>query len=343
VRWFNSAWFSSTWVFALLLLIPLLAWRSRRYWNRIPAVSFPRVADALTMPQTVRQRWVRFPDALRLLALMSLIGAGAGPLWDQKPSRQISNSIGIQLLVDRSGSMASEDMVYEGYSQSRLEVVKKISHEFVFGARSVFGTGADLHGRPSDMIGLIAFAADPITLSPLTLSHEQLLPGLNSLRVAEGVEDGTAIGDAVTLAAARFELLDREQAGHLKSRVIILITDGENNLGTRSVVEAAELAHEWGVRIYTIAIRPGAEGIFDQHVIGDMETLSAETGGTTRVAGDGTALQFIYADIDRLEKSDIGVVKLDGKSAAFTFFVLAGLGLLALESLLRQTWLRRVP
>ncbi len=194
------------------------------------------------------------------------------------------------------------------------------------------------------MIGLIAFAADPITLCPLTLSHEQLLPGLNSLHVAEGAEDGTAIGDAVTLAAARFELLDREQGGHLKSKVIILLTDGENNLGARSVVEAAELALQWGVRVYTIAIRPiNSEGKFDEKVVGDLESLAAETKGTARVASDGSALLMIYADIDRLEKSDVGVVKLDGKSAAFTSLVLVGLSLLALESLLQQTWLRRVP
>ncbi len=336
--------FKWPWLFFLLPLLPAIAWYARRYWNRIPAVTFPRVADALTVPRTTRQRWIHLPGTLRLLALALLIAAGAGPLWDQKPSRQISNSIGIQLLVDRSGSMASQDMLYEGSRQSRLDVVKKISRDFVFGARSVFGPGSDLHGRASDMIGLIAFAADPITLCPLTLSHEQLLPGLNSLHVAEGAEDGTAIGDAVTLAAARFELLDREQGGHLKSKVIILLTDGENNLGARSVVEAAELALQWGVRVYTIAIRPiNSEGKFDEKVVGDLESLAAETKGTARVASDGSALLMIYADIDRLEKSDVGVVKLDGKSAAFTSLVLVGLSLLALESLLQQTWLRRVP
>jgi Ca-activated chloride channel family protein len=282
---------------------------------------------------------------LRLIALALLIGASAGPVWDQKPVRQIANSIGIQMLVDRSGSMANVDMLYEGRRQSRLEVVKRISHDFIFGKRrDLFGNENDLEGRPSDMIGLIAFAADPITLCPLTLTHEQLQPALNSLRIVEGEQDGTAIGDAVALAAARFELLDRQQADHLKSKVIILLTDGENNLGTRNVDEAAALARQWGVRIYVIAIRPStSHGEFEQQLVGDLETLSAETNGTAQVASDGNSLRSIYAEIDRLEKSDVSVVKIESKWGAFALLVLLALGLLAVESLLQQTWLRRIP
>jgi Ca-activated chloride channel family protein len=327
-----------------MLLLPWLVWRFRQFRNRTPAIVFPRVADVSSMPRTLRQRWIHLPNILRLIALALLITAGALPVWDQKPARQIASSIGIQMLVDHSGSMANVDMLYEGHQQSRLDVVKSISHDFIFGTgRGLVGKTSELQGRPSDMIGLIAFAADPISLCPLTLTHEQLQPPLNSLRIVEGEQDGTAIGDAVALAAARFELLGREQS-HLKSKVIILITDGENNLGARSVEEAAALAHQWGVRIYAIAIRPSkTHGDYEQQVVGDLETLSTETNGMARVASDGSALRSIYAEIDRLEKSDVNVVKIESKWTTFTVLVLAALSLLALESLLQQTWLRRIP
>jgi len=296
------------------------------------------------MPRTLRQRWIYLPNTLRLIALALLVFASAGPVWDQKPARQIASSIGIQMLVDHSGSMANVDMLYEGRQQSRLDVVKQISHDFIFGTgRRLVGNRSELQGRPSDMIGLIAFAADPITLCPLTLTHEQLQPPLNSLHIVEGEQDGTAIGDAVALAAARFELLGRQQ-DHLKSKVIILITDGENNLGARSVEEAASLAHQWGVRVYAIAIRPtSTRGDYDQQVVGDLETLSTETNGRARVASDGSALRSIYEEIDRLEKSDVSVAKIDTQWETFAILVLAALSLLALESLLQQTWLRRIP
>jgi Ca-activated chloride channel family protein len=137
--------------------------------------------------------------------------------------------------------------------------------------------------------------------------------------------------------------LGRER-DHLKSKIIILITDGENNLGVRSVEEAAALAHQWGVRIYAIAIRPSAtHSGYEQQVVGDLETLSGETNGIARIASDGSALRSIYEEIDRLEKSDVNVVKIDTGWEAFAALVLAALGLLALEVLLQQTWLRRIP
>jgi Ca-activated chloride channel family protein len=331
-------WFKWPWFLTAMLLLPWLAWRFRQSRNRTPALSFPRVADVALLPRTLRQRWIHFPNGLRLIALALLIAAGAGPLWNQKPTRQITSSIGIQMLVDRSGSMANSDMIYEGRRQSRLEVVKRVSHDFIF------GNGHALRGRPSDMVGLIAFAAVPITLCPLTLTHELLQPALNSLRVAEGEQDGTAIGDAVALAAARFELAERRQAGRFKSKVIILITDGENNLGARSTAEAAALASQWGVRVYAIAIRPSAaNGDYEQQVVSDLEILSYETKGAVRVASDGSALQTIYAEIDHLEKSDVSVVTIESKWGAVTLLLLAALTLLTVELLMQQTWLRSIP
>jgi Ca-activated chloride channel family protein len=325
-------WFKWPWVLSAVLVLPYLVWRFR---NRTPAVPFPQLAGRL--PLSVRQRWIQLPKALRFFALVLLIVAGAGPKWDQKPTRQITSSIGIQILLDRSSSMEIDDMLYEGRLQSRLEVVKKISRDFIF------GDGHALPGRPSDMIGLIAFAADPITLCPLTLTHDLLLPALVAVRAAEGDQDGTAIGDAVALAAARFELADRKQDRHLKSKVIILLTDGENNLGSRSVSEAATLAQQWGVRVYAIAIRPMNGGDFARLEVGELELLSLESRGIARVATDGSALRAIYSDIARLERSDVSVMKTGTNWRVFSILVFASFAMLAVEVLLNQTWLRRIP
>jgi Ca-activated chloride channel family protein len=330
-------WFRWPWALTAIVVLPYLGWRLRRFRHRTPAILFPDVADDGSLPRSRREGWIQLPNILRLIALALLIAAGAGPAWNQRPSRQVARSIGIQVLVDRSSSMASDDMVNEGREQTRLDVVKRISHDFIFGA------GHDLRGRPSDMIGLIAFAADPVTLCPLTLSHELLQPALDSLRAATGEQDGTDIGDAVALAAARFELAEREHSGGLKSKVIILLTDGENNLGARSIAEAAELARQWGVRVYTITIRPSTKDTPEEQAVGELELLSLETNGASRVASDGSALRSIYAEINRLETSDVDVVKVESNSRVFTILVLAGLILLTLEMLMGQTWLRRIP
>ncbi len=328
-------WFKWPWVWSAAVVLPYLIWR---FPYRSAAIPFPGVPQdvAQDVPQSLRQKWIKLPNTLRFLALMLLIAAAAGPAWDQKAVRQISSGIGIQILLDRSGSMQIEDMLYEGRLQSRLDVVKKISHDFIF------GNGHDLSGRPSDMIGLIAFAADPLTLCPLTLTHDLLQPALVSVRAAEGDQDGTAIGDAVTLAAARFELAGRDQTNHLKSKVIILLTDGENNLGTRSVSEAATLAQQWGVRVYAIAIRPNKEGDFSQLEVGELEFLALETKGIARVATDGSALRAIYSDIARLEKSDVSVT-IETNWKVFSILVFAAFALLVAEVFLNQTWLRRIP
>jgi Ca-activated chloride channel family protein len=325
-------WFKWPWVLIGGVLLPYVFWRFR---YRAPAVLFPGVAG--DTPRSARQRWIKLPSILRFLSLLLLIIAGAGPAWDQKPTREIASSIGIQILLDRSSSMEIKDMLYEGRRQSRLDVVKRISHDFIF------GNGHDLPGRPSDMIGLIAFAADPITLCPLTLTHDLLQPALVSVRAAEGDEDGTAIGDAVSLAAARFELTEREHGGHLKSKVIILLTDGENNLGSRSVSEAATLAQQWGVRVYAIAIRPIEEGESAQVEMGELELLSLETSGIARVATDGSALRAIYSDIARLERTDVSVMKMETNWRIFSILVFAVFAILAAEVFLNQTWLRRIP
>jgi Ca-activated chloride channel family protein len=326
------------WVLAALPLLLLLAWRYRPRSRSRAAVPFPKTINVLRLPRSRRQRWMRLPATLRILALAILVVALARPQWGARSVRDISRSIGIQMLIDRSGSMTALDMMYNGTRRTRLEIVKRVSEQFIF------GNGGDLKGRPSDMIGLISFAVFPSTLCPLTLAHDHLRPILRTMRVADGIENGTAIGDAVALAAARFQATESEAAGQFKSKVIILLTDGENNSGARTVAEAADLARQWGVRIYAIAIRPqGARDEYEQMVEFGIRSLAKQTNGAAFTVRDGSELRAIYARIDELERNEVKVTRLTEGSDGFTLLACSGLGLLLAEALLAQTWLRRIP
>jgi Ca-activated chloride channel family protein len=275
---------------------------------------------------------------LRLTALALLIVALAGPRLSGRRLREINRTTGLQLVVDCSGSMLARDMVFRGKPAARIDVVREISRDFVF------GDGVALKGRPLDMIGVIAFAEEPVTLCPLTLAHDNLRPVLDSVRVGSGA-DGTAIGDAVAVAAARFHRAETVAGQKFKSTAIILLTVGDNNSGTHTVQDAAGLAAQWGVRVYAIAIRPGGrrtEGKFDP-AMGALDNLADATGGKSRLVGDGEALRAVYEDIDRLERSDVATAKFSGGRELMVGLALAAMGLLMAEAVLVQTWLRRVP
>jgi len=330
--------FEWPWVLAALALVPLLARHYRRRAAAAPALRFTGGAGAAGMPRTLRQRWMRLPGALRVAALALLIVALAGPRLSGRRVREISRTTGVQLVVDCSGSMRARDLVFRGKPAARIDVVRELSRDFVF------GDGWELKGRPLDMIGVIAFAEEPVTLCPLTLTHETLRPVLNGVKVGAGA-DGTAIGDAVAVAAARFHQAETVAGQKFKSTAIILLTDGDNNSGTRSVQEAGRLAAEWGVRVYAIGIRPGRgqqDRESDPAMIA-LDGLAAVTGGKAHLVGDGEALRAVYEDIDRLEKSDVTTARFTGGRELMYALALAAMALLGAEAVLGQTWLRRAP
>jgi Ca-activated chloride channel family protein len=326
--------FEWPWALAALLLLPLLAWRQRRL--NPPTLVFNRTA---ILPPSSRQKFLRLPAALRLAALALLIVAMARPQLGARPIRDISRSIAIQVLIDRSSSMRHTDFLYGRGAATRLDVVKTLSLQFIFGNRR------DLKGRPSDMIGLIEFAGDPITLSPLTLSHDHLSSLIQSIEPARGDEDGTAIGDAVALAAARFKEAETTVGGQLKSKVIVLLTDGQNNMGARTPAQAAALAKQWGVRVYAIGILPGgvADSRYDRMIETGLDELGEETGGLSRMVESGAALVDVYKEIDRLEPAEVKSARYTGGTAWFGALALAALCLVAAEAAISQTWLRRAP
>ncbi|MEI6807244.1 MAG: VWA domain-containing protein [bacterium] len=351
--------FESPLVLLVLLVLPLMFWL--RYRKRQPGtLSFSSIATAARIGPSLRQRLTVIPPVLRVFVLILLTVALARPQEGKEQIKDISQGIAIEMVVDRSGSMG-QDMEYEGVVSNRLGVVKAVFEKFVTGG------GRGLPGRPADLIGMVAFARYPDTVCPLTLSHGALHEFLGTVRLAETRnEDGTAIGEAIALAAARLKMAEEtiaQQTGErsdkyrIKSKIIILLTDGENNAGKRNPLQAAKLAAGWGIKIYTIGVGggegtmmvqdpffgsfrvPGRSGVNTAM----LKQIADETGGIFRMAEDAKALHTIYQEIDRLERTDVESVRyMDYREMAVPF-ALAGLILLCLEIVLRCTVFRRAP
>lgn len=350
--------FESPWIFLLLTIIPLLAWMKYGMRGR-GSVIFSSVSDVKKSGRSVRQAFSFLPGLFRILALVLLVTALARPQSGMEQIREISNGIAIEMVIDRSGSMGTE-MNYGGKTMNRLDVVKRVFSDFVL------GDGKELSGRNNDLVGMIAFARYPDTICPLTLAHGAFPAFLKTIKLVKTrEEDGTAIGDAIALAAARLKKVDEtiarqrekgEKAYHIKSRVIILLSDGENNYGRRSPLEAAEIASEWGIKIYAIAIGGGETttsiktpfGVYKMPVgsrvnTDELEAIAEKTGGFFRQAEDAGALKEIYREIDKLERSEIESVRFMDYKEMFHWPLLAGLFLIGVEILLTSTVFRKIP
>lgn len=349
--------FHSPWAFLLLIAVAA-AVLLRQKVHKTGTVRFSEISHAAAAGQSMRQRFSAIPLVLRAAALVCLVIALARPQTGIEKQRDISEGIAIQMVVDRSGSMGAE-MTYQGTQMTRLDVVKKVFLDFAM------GNGADLPGRPDDLIGMIAYARYPDTVCPLTLAHDTLPVFVDNTKlVSQKPEDGTAIGDALALAAARLQTaetaLKKQQktvsgAYKIKSKIIILLTDGQNNTGKRTPLEAADLAAKWGIRVYTIAIGGGDNatirtplGVFqvpggDEADTATLKAIAEKTGGVFREAGDAGSLAGVYKEIDRLEKSKIEAIRYTDYKEGFLPFALLALALIAGETLLSCTLFRRLP
>lgn len=349
--------FESPWMFLLLLIIPLLIW-VRVFKIKGGAVRFSTVQNAAKAAISLRQRLLWIPTLFRILALAFLIIAIARPQTGREEVRDISKGIAIEMVVDRSSSMGAE-LEYKGQQLNRLEVVKMVFNEFVMGG------GQKLKGRPNDLIGMITFARYPDTVCPLTLAHGALPAFLKSVNLVQTQpEDGTAIGDALALAAARLktaeESLRREKAisdnYQIKSKVVVLLSDGENNCGKRTPLQAAEMAASWGIKVYTVAISGGDAVTAIQTPFGvykvpmaqrvdtkAMQVIAEKTGGFFRKAEDAESLWDIYEEIDKMERSEIESVRYIDYKESFVYFALAGIFFLVCEVILNSTLFRKIP
>lgn len=341
------------WLLALLPVLILL-WRRPRRQAR---VNLPTASIAAGLGRSWRQRLAWLPAAARLAAVCLLIVALARPQEVSGEVRTTQDAVAIQIVVDRSLSM-DEEMRYGSEVLTRLDAVKRVSSQFII------GDGEELRGRQGDLLGLISFARYADTISPLSHAHEivlELIEGLSVERIRS--ESGTAIGDALALAAARLQRAEEDlrqrrdsalgEEATLDSKLIILLTDGQSNAGRVTPEQAAQLAAEWGIRIYTIGI--GSAPTEDQSFFGaimsqnlqvDEQTLRAvaeHTGGKYFLATDAETLRAVYREIDELEKTEVESIEYTEVDERFAPVAMAALGALLVDLLLRIFVLRRVP
>jgi len=277
-----------------------------------------------------------------MMGITLLIISLARPQEGIEKTRKTSQGIGIEIVVDRSGSM-SAPVVYEGTRMTRLDAVKQAFSRFIFGDQKKLG------GRPDDLIGIIAYSQFAETICPLTLAHDTLEGFIGLVQIPkenDPLDNGsTAIGDALALAAARLHKAGTDEDDYqLKSKIIILLTDGMQTAGEHSPKQGAELAKEWGIKVYTIYIgdKPETPGFFRRgnggaEAIRVLQNIAKTTGGMFWQASGGRNLKDITSAIDKLEKSEIESISYMDYKEYFQRYLLLGLGCISLGLLLKWT------
>jgi len=340
--------FQYPWVLTLLALLPVYAFLRGRY-GKLSALRFSSAEIARAAGAQARAAAGRVMLFLRLLAVALGIVALAGPRLAETHVETESAGLDIMLAVDLSWSMMALDMGRAGERVSRFDIARDVLEDFI-------------RKRENDRLGLVVFSAVPYLASPLTLNHDWLIEHLRRLYVGRLQELGTAIGDAIALSAKRLKEIPES-----RSRVIILLTDGDNNKGEIDPLPAAQLAAALGARVYTIGIgidQPCHLPKFDPstgelildangNVIPTLMLQPANYNVLDRIAQVSRAnsyratnrreLQAIYNHINRLEKTEVKLKRQAIYHPLFQWPLLAVFGLLALEQILEHTRFRRVP
>ena len=325
------------WLWLLALLPAVMLLRGRR--GPVAAIEFSDVGLARAVARSARARAGGWLWLLPMLAGALMIVGLARPQRAHSRTEITANGIDIVLGLDVSGSMQALDFRIDGERVNRIAVVKSVVSKFI-------------EERPSDRIGLIAFAAAPYLVSPLTLDHDWLQQNLERVNTAAGNDDGTAIGSAIAAG------VNRLRTTNAKSKIIVLLTDGMNNTGKISPITAAEAAKAMGVKIYTIGV--GVRGmapipmhdqagnvrlIMDKVDVDEktLQTVAATTGGTFYRATDTDSLEKIYAEINRLEKTAHTVQKFEHQEELYSWALMPSVALLGFGFLLQHTRFRRLP
>lgn len=324
-------------LFLLLLVVPYLLWYLLYSKKSEPTM---RVSDSYAYrfaPVGWKVRLMPLQVLLRVAAFVLLVLVLARPQTRNSWSNRTVEGIDIMLAIDVSTSMLAEDL-----RPNRLEAAKQVASEFI-------------SGRPDDNIGLTIFAGESFTQCPMTTDHASLINLLQNVRTdiaARGqIQDGTAIGMGLANAVSRLK------DSKAKSKVVILLTDGSNNMGDLSPMTSAEIARSFGIRVYTIGV--GTNKVAPYPIMGaggvqyvnlpveiDTETLAdiaAATDGDFYRATNTNELHNIYKEIDKLEKSKLNVTKFSKRYDAFMPFAAAAAIALLLEILLRITIFRKLP
>lgn len=329
---------------AFWLLLPLVLVVLWTLWNRrkkTPTLQFGSVELLKSVTPSLRTRLMNLPNFLKALGLVFAIVALARPQTTNTKIKKNVEGIDIVICLDVSDSMLIEDMK----PLNRLEAAKETIKQFI-------------EGRSSDRIGLVVFAGESFTLVPPTLDYQMILQRVDEITSASSakIKDGTALGVAMANAAGR---LKDSQA---KSRVMIFMTDGENNSGTIDPETGLEIAKGYGIKVYSIGI--GKDGptripVYSRDIFGQkiktyqpfestvnedlLQRMASDTGGKFYRATNENGLKKIFNDIDSLEKTKIDVNKFTNYTEEFPPYLIAGLLFYIAGLLLGRSWLRRVP
>jgi Ca-activated chloride channel family protein len=331
--WLQNTEFAYPWAFAALLLVPLMVYwyvtKARKSQSALIVSSIKSFGDMRSLRSALRH----VPFVLRILAVICLITALARPQSRNDQELVSGEGIDIMLCMDVSGSMLAQD-----FTPNRLEAMKQVAANFV-------------DKRPTDRIGLVIFAGESFTSSPITMDRNTLKTQILNAQTGY-LADGTAIGDGLATS------VERLRNSKAKSRVVILLTDGENQGGLLDPTSAKEIAKSVGVKVYTIGM--STEGFASAPMQSEdgqvtlrkqkvninealLREIAAETGGLYFRARDNNSLEQIYDEIDKLEKSKVEITTLKRFNERFFPFALAAAFFLLLEMILRYTLLKKFP
>lgn len=361
--------------------LALLAWRARRRGSAA-AIVFPSVARLRGLRPTLRQRAAALVPALEGLALLGLVVAAARPRQGDSRTVVRSEGIAIQMVLDRSGSM-EETMRYGGAERKRIDIVKDVFQDFVRGGKELPGRKTDLIGLTtfarfteescplvSTHEPLITAVKNLRTVAPALDRYDQPVWDLRGIDMETARRRGlkenplnkTAIGDGLqrailSLVSAEEDLGRGEGQGGYKiqGKVAIVLTDGENNAGDVDPVEAGKYAASNGIKVYFILFaettvtqrdlfgRRIVQEIPEDQILETPRQVAGESGGKAFLARSGDELREIYADIDRLERSDVGRIEYRSYREKYRWFLGPAIALLCLAAVLEQTLFRRIP
>lgn len=319
------------WLF--LILIPLIAWYIIKHRNAHPALEVSTTLPYARLPRSFKEYLMHLLFILRLAAIGCVIIVLARPQTRDSWRTSSTEGTDIILALDISTSMLARD-----FKPDRFEAAKDVATKFV-------------SGRETDNIGVVIFAGESFTAVPMTTDRALLTNYINSIKMGM-IEDGTAIGDGLATA------INRIKDGKAKSKSIILLTDGSNNTGVVAPVTAAEIAKKYGIKVYTIGVgRNGTAPMPQQNYFGGIDyvnmpvvideatlkNIASTTGGKYFRATGNTVLKEIFAEIDRLEKTQMDVKHFSHTEDNYMLWAWLAIGLFVLELLLRHTVLRTIP
>lgn len=331
VEYFQNIEFARPYLFWLFLLLPLLIifYVAKNKKRTASLVVSTNKAPGMGSWKT---SFLHFPFVLRLLTLSAIIISLAGPQTRNEQEKAEGEGIDIVLCIDVSGSMTAQDL-----TPNRLEAAKAVAIDFI-------------NRRKTDRIGIVIFSGESFTQCPLTTDKQVLVDAVKNIRNGL-LEDGTAIGSGLSTS------VDRLRNSTSKTKIVVLLTDGENNGGLIDPNTAKEIAISFGIRVYTIGV--GTDGYAPQPIRTDagivmsqqkvsidealLTQIATETGGKYFRAKDNESLSNIYSTIDKLEKSKIEITKTVRFQDKFFPFVFAAIIFLFIEIIFRYVFFRRFP